>query len=124
MKTVGKFLGLGALTTIIDYLLFSALMWAGVDYVVAITAGYGTGLWVNFVIGRRYVFVRGSKVARMHHELLAVSLIALGGLLLNIAVVKLLSYSLLALDPMLSRVIAIGIAFFWNYFARKQFVYH
>lgn len=124
MKAIQKFMLLGATTTLIDYLVFSVAVTSGLHYVPAIILGYGTGLWANFILGRRYIFTGGVKVSTARAEFTAVVLIALGGVVINIAVVKALSDSWLHLDPLLSRIVAIGAAFFWNYFMRKRYVYH
>lgn len=124
MGQLQKFLMLGVLSTLIDYAVYTMLILVGTDYVAAIIAGYGTGLVVNYRIGRRYIFTDGAKVRTTHTEFIAVAVIAVLGGLLNIAIVKLLSYSVWSLDPILSRGFAIGTVFFWNYFARKRWVYH
>ena len=124
MGTFSRFLLLGALSTLIDYALFSLALQLGADYVFAIVLGYASGLWANFTLGRRYVFTGGKRISQTHREFVAVALVALGGLLLNIGIVKLFSYGWLGLDPQLSRLIAIGIVLFWNYFMRKLFIYH
>lgn len=124
MRQIRNFLLLGVLSTLVDYAVYSLLLMVGVDFVTAIIVGYGTGLWVNYYIARHYIFTSGTKVNSVRTEFVAVVLIAFAGALLNIAIVKLLSYSLWQIDPMLSRVVAIGIVFFWNYFARKRFIYH
>jgi len=124
MNQIGKFLLLGVLTTGIDYLLYSLLIFISVDYVLAIIAGYSAGLLANYYIGRRYIFTAGTKLKSTHREFIAVVAIAIVGMLLNILIVKLLSFTLWDMNPLYSRVIAIGFVFFWNYFLRKIFVYH
>jgi len=124
MKQVHKFLMLGVVSTLIDYAVYSMLILVGVNYVVAIVAGYGTGLMANYHIARRYIFTAGAKVSSPHAEFVAVVSIAIAGALLNIAIVKALSFSLWHFDPLFSRAVAIGVTFFWNYFARKLWVYH
>ncbi|RLA72627.1 MAG: hypothetical protein DRG24_02375 [Epsilonproteobacteria bacterium] len=124
MKTVHKFLLLGLTTTAIDYIVYSIAIVLGVDYVIAIVLGYSLGLLANYLIGRRYIFTSGAKLKSSKHEFIAVVSIAIFGALFNIVIVKILSYSLFTLDPLYSRIIAIGVVFFWNYFARKVFVYH
>ncbi len=124
MSQMRGFLLLGVLTTLIDYALYAALIAFGVDYVVAVVLGYSTGLWANYILGRRYVFTAGRKLRSSRKEFVAVALIALGGMLLSVLIVKLLSYSLFSLDPLLSRIAAIGVTFVWNYLLRKRFVYH
>lgn len=124
MSQVRGFLLLGALTTLIDYALYALLILSGVDYVAAVVLGYSAGLWANYALGRRYVFRSGSKLSSRRKEFLAVALIAVGGLLLSILIVKLLSYSLFSLDPLLSRIAAIGVTFVWNFALRRRYVYH
>ena len=124
MKGIAGFLLLGVVSTLADYVVYSLMMYAGVFYVYAIVIGYSSGFVVNFYGGRIFIFKRGAKVRHFGAELGAVFVIAFMGLLINIGIVKLLSYSLFNLDPYLSRLVGIGVAFFWNYAARKWFVYH
>ena len=124
MGEFGKFFILGAFSTALDYVVFAASLAMGIDYVVAIIFGYSTGLVFNYYAGRRYIFTSGTKLQKSHYEFVAVSLIAVFGLLINIAIVKLLSFYIWQIDPYLSRIVAIAVAFVWNYVARKLFVYH
>ena len=124
MNQIQKFLLLGVLSTAIDYAVYAVLILLHVNYVFAVVAGYGTGLLANYHIARRYIFTEGTKLKSTKREFIAVVAIAIFGMLINIAIVKLLSYSLLHIDPLFSRIAAICIAFFWNYFMRKIFVYH
>ncbi|MEA3523353.1 MAG: GtrA family protein [Campylobacterota bacterium] len=124
MSQVTKFLFLGVLSTGVDYLMYSLLILLCIDYVIAIVVGYSAGLIVNYHIGRQYIFTSGTKLKNTHREFIAVVLIAIVGMLLNIAIVKVLSYSFWDIDPLYSRIAAIGFVFFWNYFLRKIFIYH
>jgi len=124
MKIVHKFLLLGILSTTIDYILYSSAILLGVNYVIAIILGYSAGLFANYIIGRNFIFTSGHKLKSTKHEFVAVVVIAICGALFTIAIVKILSYSFFHMDPLLSRPIAIGIVFFWNYLTRKVFVYN
>jgi putative flippase GtrA len=124
MGEFGKFFILGAFSTALDYMVFATSLAMGMDYAVAIIFGYSTGLVFNYYAGRRYIFTSGTKLQKNHYEFVAVSLIAVFGLLINIAIVKLLSFYIWQIDPYLSRIVAIAVAFVWNYVARKLFVYH
>ncbi len=124
MKIVHKFLLLGILSTLIDYVLYSSAILLGINYVFAIILGYSAGLLVNYIIGRSFIFTSGHKLKSSKHEFVAVVIIAVLGALFTIAIVKTLSYSLFHMDPLISRPIAIAIVFFWNYFARKLLVYN
>ncbi len=124
MKMVHKFLLLGVLSTLIDYTLYSSAILLGINYVFAIILGYSSGLLANYIIGRNFIFTSGHKLKSSKQEFVAVVVIAVFGALFTIAIVKILSYSLFHMDPLISRPIAIAIVFFWNYFARKLFVYN
>lgn len=124
MKMVHKFLLLGILSTMIDYILYSSAILLNVNYVLAIILGYSAGLLANYFIGRNFIFIFGHKLKSSKHEFMAVVMIALFGAIFTILIVKFLSYSVYHMDPLLSRPIAIVIVFFWNYFARKIFVYN
>jgi putative flippase GtrA len=124
MKQFFNFFLLGAISTLADFFLYSLLIAMGIHYSVAIVFGYSLGLWINYTIGRRHIFTAGTKLTKAPMELAMVVAIALVGMLLNIIIVHLLSFSLWQIDSSISRFIAIGIAFFWNFLARKKFVYH
>jgi putative flippase GtrA len=124
MNKIGKFLLLGVLSTAIDYVVYSLLIIFDINYIIAILVGYSMGLLANYYIARRYIFTEGTKLKNSHREFVAVVSIAVVGMLLNMAIVKFLSYSFWHIDPLYSRIVAIGIVFFWNYFLRKIFVYH
>ena len=124
MKTISRFFFLGIVTFIVDYTIYSLMLMANVNYMLAIVIGYSSGFAVNFYGGRKHIFTSGTKTDRFTIEISTVFLIALVGLGINIIIVNVLSYSFFTLDPYFSRIIGIGTAFFWNYAARKIFVYH
>lgn len=124
MKTIHKFFLLGIISTATDYILYSSAILLGINYILAIIIGYSTGLLVNYFIGKNFIFTSGHKLKSSKYEFIAVVFIALLGALFTVAIVKILSYSLLHMDPLISRLIAIATVFFWNYFARKIFVYN
>jgi len=124
MKQFFNFFLLGGLSTLIDILTYFILIKLNTHYTIAIVIGYTLGFLTNFILGRRYIFKAGTKINKALLELFVVFFIALVGLLLNIFIVHLLSFSIATIDPIFSRVIAIGMVFFWNFLARKYFVYH
>jgi putative flippase GtrA len=124
MQMFGKFFLLGVVSLIVDYTIYSLMLLNGINYASSIIVGYSGGFIVNFYGGRKHIFTLGAKTKHFTTELLAVFLIALTGLGINIVIVKILSYSLFTISPYFSRVIAIGTVFFWNYAARKKFIYY
>lgn len=123
-QMLGRFFLLGIVSLIVDYTIYSLMLLNGINYASSIIVGYSGGFIVNFYGGRKHIFTLGAKTKRFSTELLVVFLIALTGLGINIVIVKTLSYSFFTINPYFSRVIAIGTVFFWNYAARKKFVYY
>lgn len=124
MKQFLNFFLLGGLSTLIDISTYFLLIKLETHYTFAIIIGYTLGFVSNFILGRRYIFTAGKKISKVCVELVFVFSIALVGLLLNMAIVYLLSFSIAKIDPLFSRVVAIGVVFFWNFLARKYLVYH
>ena len=124
MKTVHKFFLLGIISTLVDYILYSIAILFDSNYILAIILGYSAGLITNYILGRKFIFTSGHKLKNSKREFIAVFVIAILGAFFTIIIVKVLSYSSFQMDPLLSRPIAIAIVFFWNYLARKLFVYN
>jgi len=119
-----RFLILGVVTTLIDYITYAILIYSGINYAVSATIGYSLGIVANYYGGRAFVFTKGSKLSSQKSEFLIVLFISIVGLGLNILTLFVLSDYFKLLDFYTSRIVALGITFFWNYFARKRFVYH
>ena len=120
MKKIHKFLYVGVLSTLVDYFVYAFLIYIGLNYVYAIIIGYLSGFLVNFIVSRKYVFDR-SKIQKLHHEFLAVLCISIVAIGINIFIVW--GLGKFGINHYISRIVAIGIVFFFNYFARKVFVY-
>ena len=123
MKQFNKFFILGIFSTLIDIVIYTLFITWSFHYFFAIVAGYISGFLFNFFIGRKYIFLEKTKVQSFKHEFIRVLLINLFALALNILIVFMLFSQLNLLNEFNSRVVAIVIVFFWNFFARKVFVY-
>ena len=120
MKKISKFLYVGILSTIVDYVIYSFLVYIHISYIVAIIIGYLSGFLVNFVITRKYVF-DSCKIDKVHKEFIIVLIISLFAIMINIFIVW--GLGKFGINLYISRIVAIGVVFFYNYFARKVFVY-
>ncbi|MEA1954177.1 MAG: GtrA family protein [Campylobacterota bacterium] len=121
MKQIKKFLYVGILATLVDFCFYSLLIYFEIfSYGMATVIGYSTGFVVSFFLTRNYAFSK-IKVDKFHYEFLFVLLITFVGLLLNLFIVYVLVK--LEVNEYMARVVAIGVVFFFNYFARKRFVY-
>lgn len=120
MKKIHKFLYVGILSTLVDYAIYAFLIYNDIFYIYAIIIGYLSGFLVNFIISRRYVFDQ-SKIEKLHYEFIAVLFISVIAIGINIFIVW--GLGKFGVNHYISRIIAIGIVFFFNYFARRIFVY-
>ena len=123
MKQISGFFVLGLFSTAIDFIIYTILVYLNVNYVIAIIIGYSCGFVFNFFIGRKHIFVQGLKVDSFAKEFNLVLVINLIAVLLNIIIVYILYSYWHILNQIADRIIAIILVFFWNYFARKFFVY-
>lgn len=124
MRQFNRFFILGIFSTLIDFIVYIFFVLNGFNYVVSIVIGYSSGFIFNFFAGRKYIFKNGVKVDSFKSEFKRVLIINLMAVILNIFIVFMLYSYINILDEYSSRVIAIGVVFFWNYFARKIFVYN
>jgi putative flippase GtrA len=76
---------------------------------------------INYILSILFVFQSGARFRR-RHEISLVFLVSLIGLAVNQAVLF-VAVSRFNLMPLLSQAISIGVVFFWNYLARKHFVF-
>ena len=86
MQKIHKFLYVGIISTLVDYLLYSFLIYLNISYIVAIIVGYLTGFVVNFIISRKYVF-DNIKINNIYYEFLAVFLISVVAIGINIFII-------------------------------------
>lgn len=93
-----------------------------VYYLLAATISFIAGLLVNYALSKFWVF-HGSKLHNQSHEFLFFSLIGLVGLGLNDLILWILT-SGLGLFYVLSNVIATFIVYFWNFGARKKYLFN
>lgn len=116
-----KFLYIGILATLVDFSLYSIIVYFEIySYSFATIIGYSTGFVISFFLTRSYVFSE-IKIDKFHYEFLVVLIITFIGLLLNLFIVYILVT--LEINNYIARGVAIGLVFFFNYFARKRFVY-
>jgi putative flippase GtrA len=115
------FLYIGILATIVDFSLYSILIYLELaSYELAIIFGYTTGFLISFFLTRRYAF-KSIRIKTPHYELMAVIFVTILGLLLNLGIVNILIK--FNVSGYIARIISIGVVFFFNYFVRKKFIY-
>ncbi len=105
-----------------DWLLYVALIrLAGIHYLAAAPAGFMLGVALHYALSTRWVFkTRRIKDARA--EFLLFSVIGVGGLLLNQAVIF-AGVEYLQLAPELAKLASAGISYLFNYGVRKVLLF-
>jgi putative flippase GtrA len=110
----------GLVCATVDILLSRFLYESDVSLFFSSTSGFFIATLLNYFLSRRLVFSKsivGHKISLI--KLFVVSIIAL---ILNTSVVAFLVEALF-FSLVFSKVIAIGVVFFWNFYSRKFFVF-
>ncbi len=115
MKII-KFLTTSILATGVDFLLYTGLLFIFTP-VVAHFFSATTGMILNFILQRKFVFnvTRGLK-----SSFLLSLLFSVGGIFLGAGIIYfLMKLAFFAEHPLIAKMIAIGVVFFYNYETKK-----
>lgn len=122
MKIVRYFF-VGGAAAVLDFLIFALLtevvhlswFWSALISFTAATL-------FNYVLSISFVFKSGARFVHRRHELSAVFLVSAVGLMINQAVLW-ACIDIASIHLLISKLIGTGVVFFWNYGARKHFVF-
>lgn len=123
-RTIVQFIRYGMVAVValaFDFGTYALLVRVGdVHPVIAATIGFTLGLLVNYLLSILWVFSRRARSKRV--EMAAFLLIGLIGLGLTDVLIWLMAIEW-HFDELLAKLIATGIVFFWNFGARKVFLF-
>lgn len=116
------FVSLGALA--VDLGIFLALLSAGVASVPASASGYSAGILAHWLLSSRKVFsdrvsARGTTARTQQKAMFVMS--ALLGLMVTMAIVA--GGNMIAVDPRISKIVAIAVSFQMTYFLRNLVIF-
>ena len=111
--------GTAALVDIGLFMLFAQGF--GFPYLRVATATFVIATLVNYVLSIRFVFKSGQRFGK-RMEVFLVYLVSAVGLAVNAAILF-VCVEMLALPLLLAKLAATGTVFFWNYLARRFFVF-
>ncbi len=111
----------GGIAFIVDFTVYCLLAWLGLHYLAAGVVAFLVAFAANFCISRVLIFQPG-KDDSIQKEIILVLIISGIGLLLT-ELLLFLGVRVLEMDFRVSKIAATIIVLFWNYFARKMFVY-
>jgi putative flippase GtrA len=112
--------GAAAIVEWASFFLFNKVI--SFHYIVATTFAFVIATYVNWVLGKRTLFRASNLTLNKAQEFSAIYLVSLIGLLWNVLIMFLLIERYM-FDEMLSKVLATGIVFVWNFILRKKFIY-
>jgi putative flippase GtrA len=114
---------IGLVALFFDYSVLVILTeYAHINHLLSATAGFFVGLLVNYGLATRYVFKKG-KLNNKKLEFIIYSVIGGGGLLFTIGLIWLLT-DFLSIHYTISKAVAVGIVFLWNFYARKYILFN
>ena len=102
------------------FLIFSTAL--GFNYLVVGALGFIVATLVNYILCIRWIFESGRRFGR-RAEIASVYAVSTIGLALHMLLLW-LGVARLGLAEPLAKVVAIGLVFFWNYAARRYYVFH
>jgi putative flippase GtrA len=116
-----KYVGVGGTAALVEWTTFALLITAArLHYLAAVTISFIIATAVNYLLSVLFVFVRGRHPA--HKELILLYAVSAIGLFLNLLLMSLF-VGVFAMQAMPSKIAATGIIFFWNFGARKMWVF-
>ena len=121
LKELFLYLIVGGIATLAEWGIFrlfdSAL---SVHYTLSTVIAYLLSTFVNWAAGRLLLFRESHQP--FWQEILKIYLAAIAGLLMNLAIMF-ICVDLLRMDEMLSKILATGIVFLFNFLIRKLYIY-
>lgn len=115
------YFGVGGTAAIVEWGSYSIFIYlVDVNYLFAVVLSFILSTAVNYYLSVRFVF-KGSKF-KFHSEAMLIYLVSGLGLVGNILLMKLFVGNLV-INPIVSKIMATGIVFFWNYGARKIWIF-
>ncbi len=124
MRHAGEFaryVGVGGASFLIDFAVLLTLTAVGMYYLLANAIAFALASTFNFLAGQRYVF-GAHCLDSIYHAYGAVLAISTAGLALN-SLVMFAGVDGLGMALVPAKLLATALALFWNFGARKKWVY-
>ena len=122
VRRVARYFVVGGVAAVVDiglFMLFAKGL--GLPYLRVAAATFVVATLVNYWLSIRFVFVSGARFRR-RWEVALVFAVSAVGLALNQAILA-LSVERLGAGLLAAKLLATGMVFFWNYFARRVLVF-
>jgi putative flippase GtrA len=121
IKELLLYLIVGVIATLAEWIFFYiGDKFLLLHYTIATVIAYIISTFINWLAGRLLVFKQGSQ--SLLRELISIYLSSIIGLGLNI-LIMFVCVDIIHISEMISKVIATGIVFFFNFLVRKFYIY-
>lgn len=115
------YLIVGALATVVEWAAFYAFdLIFGIHYTFSTALAFVLSTFANWAFGKLILFRKKSQ--NVASEIFKIYLISVLGLLMNIAIMF-VAVEKIGIHDMISKIIATGIVFVWNFLIRKLWIY-
>ncbi len=112
-----KFALTSSVATLVDYILYVLLSIYLFPPVTSNIISQGTGMIINFILQKRYVFILQRKVNAAFILSITFSLIGIG--IGSMLVWFLTRYEFFLENPYITKIIVTGIIFFYNFYTKR-----
>ena len=114
-----QYLGVGGLAALTDWFVFYFLFVLGINYLISAIISFFLATGVNYFLSK-YIFENSRY--NINTEVILVYFVSVIGLLLNLSFMWFF-YKKLGIFSLLSKIIATGLVFFWNFLSRKYWIF-
>ncbi len=115
-----RYLSIAILLVGSEIVIFQAMIWGGISYLIATPVSMVIAIILNWYLSRVFVFKHRPHSA--HKEFLLVVVASVIGLALQVAVTAFV-VEVVKGAPLIGKLIAICVTFFWNFWFRKKYVF-
>lgn len=120
VKQLILYLIVGGIATIVEWAMFYLLDSIGsINYALATTIAFAVSTFANWAAGRLILF---KGTGHLFAELAKIYMTSIAGLFMNLLIMW-IAIDVIGIPNFLSKVIATGIVFFWNFIIRKLLIY-
>lgn len=110
----------GGIATIVEWVMFYLLdSIASINYMLATTIAFAVSTFANWAAGRLIMFKGNGYLLA---ELVKIYVTSIAGLFMNLLIMW-IAIDGIGIPNFISKVIATGIVFFWNFAVRKLMIY-
>jgi putative flippase GtrA len=117
-----KYVAVGGAATVVDFAIFGLFAnWLEFNYLLVGSLGFVFATGFNYLLCVKYVYQSGQRFSA-RGELLGVYLVSGVGLTLHVTILY-TAHEFFDMHLMLSKVVATGMVFFWNFGIRNFYLF-